>query len=253
MLTMNWLMLPLGMVIATVALFFGLGGGVLWMPVLLTATALRPDEALLCTIVIQTFGQFSATVSNSRAGLISWPLVRMMATVSLPGVLAGTLLSFLLPPLFIKLFLGLVIFFIAYAFMRGDDFFVEGSAQPDLAVARRRGRPLAAAASVLTGFLGVGVGDWLVPFLNMRCGLAMTRSVATCIALMFLLSAAAVTAQLLLGRSILWQVALPAVIGVLIGAQLGSKLLQRVPETRFKELFVLMLVFVATHVTFNAL
>uniref|UniRef100_UPI004055DCEF TSUP family transporter n=1 Tax=Candidatus Electronema sp. TaxID=2698783 RepID=UPI004055DCEF len=159
---MNWLMLPLGMVIATVALFFGLGGGVLWMPVLLTATALRPDEALLCTIVIQTFGQFSATVSNSRAGLISWPLVKMMTAVSLPGLLAGVLLSFLLPPLFIKLFLGLVIFFIAYAFMRGEDFFVEGSAQADLAVARRRGRPIAAAASVLTGFLGVGVGDWLV-------------------------------------------------------------------------------------------
>uniref|UniRef100_UPI00405778D9 sulfite exporter TauE/SafE family protein n=2 Tax=Candidatus Electronema sp. TaxID=2698783 RepID=UPI00405778D9 len=250
---MNWLMLPLGMVIATVALFFGLGGGVLWMPVLLTATSLRPDEALLCTIVIQTFGQFSATVSNSRAGLISWPLVKMMTAVSLPGLLAGVLLSFLLPPLFIKLFLGLVIFFIAYAFMRGDDFFVEGSAQADLAVARRRGRPIAAAASVLTGFLGVGVGDWLVPFFNMRCGLAMNRAVATCIALMLMLSAAAVAAQLLLGRSILWEVTLPAVIGVLIGAQLGSKLLQRVPETRFKELFVLMLVFVATHVTFNAL
>jgi uncharacterized membrane protein YfcA len=46
---------------------------------------------------------------------------------------------------------------------------------------------------------------------------------------------------------------LPAIIGVLLGAQLGSRLLQRVPETSFKELFVLMLVFVATHVTFNAL
>lgn len=253
MLTMNWLMLPLGMVIATVALFFGLGGGVLWMPVLLTATALRPDEALLCTVIIQTFGQFSATVSNSRAKLISWPLVKMMAAVSLPGVLAGVLLSFLLPTIFIKLFLGLAIFFIAYAFMRGDDFFVEGSDQPNMTVARRNGRPLAGAASLLTGFLGVGVGDWLVPFFNMRCGLAMNRSVATCIALMFILSAAAVTAQLLLGRSILWGVTVPAVIGVLIGAQLGSKLLQQVPETRFKELFVLMLVFVATHVTFNAL
>lgn len=250
---MDWLMLPLGMVIATVALFFGLGGGVLWMPVLLSVTNLRPDEALLCTIVIQTFGQFSATVSNSRAGLIHWSLVIMMAAVSLPGVLIGVFISFLLDPIYIKLFLGLVIFFIAYAFMRGDDFFVQGSDQPDMQIARRRGRPIAAAASLLTGFLGVGVGDWLVPFFNMRCGLAMTRSVATCIALMLLLSVTAVTAQLLLGRAVQWQVAFPAIIGVLLGAQLGSRLLQRVPETSFKELFVLMLVFVATHVTFNAL
>ena len=81
----------------------------------------------------------------------------------------------------------------------------------------------------------------------------MTRSVATCIVLMFILSNAALLAHLLLGRSIPWPVALPGIIGVLIGAQLGSRLLQRVPETRFKEFFVLMLVFIATHVTFNAL
>ncbi|WP_417911986.1 sulfite exporter TauE/SafE family protein [Candidatus Electronema sp. TJ] len=246
-------MLPLGLVIATVALFFGLGGGVLWMPVLLTVVKLRPDEALLCTIVIQTFGQLSATASNSRAGLVSWPVVRLLASVGLPGVLVGVLVSFLINPLYIKLFLGLVIFFIAYAFMLGEDFFVDGSEQADMDMVRRRGSLITAAASVLTGFLGVGVGDWLVPFLNMRCGLAMNRAVATCIALMLLLSAAAVTAQLLLGRSVLWQVTFPAVIGVLLGAQLGARLLQKVPETRFKELFVLMLVFVATHVTFNAL
>ena len=113
MLTMNWLMLPAGMAIAAVALFFGLGGGVLWMPVLLTVVKLRPDEALLCTIVIQTFGQFSATVSNSRAGMISWPIVRLLAAVGLPGVLAGVLVSFLINPAYIKLFLGLIIFFIA--------------------------------------------------------------------------------------------------------------------------------------------
>jgi uncharacterized membrane protein YfcA len=250
---MDWLMLPLGIVIAAVALFFGLGGGVLWMPVLLTVVKLRPDEALLCTIVIQTFGQFSATVSNSRAGLISWPIVKLLAAVGLPGVLAGVLVSFLINPLYIKLFLGLVIFFIAYAFMRGDDFFVAGSEQADMDMVRSQGRLITAAASALTGFLGVGVGDWLVPFLNMRCGLSINRAVATCIALMLFLSAAAVTAQLLLGRRILWQVAFPAIIGVLLGAQMGARLLQKVPETQFKELFVLMLVFVATHVTFNAL
>jgi uncharacterized membrane protein YfcA len=249
---MNWLMLPVGIGIAAVAMFFGLGGGVLWMPVLLTFTSLRPDEAVICTIVIQMFGQMSASVSNSRAGLVSWPLVRMMALVGLPCVGAGVLLSAVLHPVWIKLFLGLVIFFIAYAFLRGDDFFVQGSDQPDLQAARQ-GLPIAAMGSVLTGFLGIGVGDWLVPFFNMRCGLAMSRAVATCIVLMLILSSAALIAHLLLGRSIAWPVALPGIIGVLIGAQFGSRLLQRVPETRFKEFFVLMLVFIASHVTFNAL
>ncbi len=248
----NWLMLPVGISIATVAMFFGLGGGVLWMPVLLSFTHLRADEAVICTIVIQIFGQLSASVSNSKAGLVSWPLVIMMALVGLPSVGVGVLLSVILRPVWIKLFLGLTIFFIAYAFLRGDDFFVQGSDQADVQAARQ-GRPMAAMGSVLTGFLGIGVGDWLVPFFNMRCGLSMIRSVATCIVLMLILSTAALLAHLLLGRSIPWPVAFPGIIGVLIGAQLGSRLLQHVPETRFKEFFVLMLVFIAAHVTFNAL
>ncbi|MCI5221560.1 MAG: sulfite exporter TauE/SafE family protein [Candidatus Electrothrix sp. AR4] len=247
-----WQMLPIGLAISSIAMFFGLGGGVLWMPVLLITTDLEPKEAVICTIVIQFFGQLSASYSNSRAGLIDWRLVRMMLAFGIPGVIAGVLLSFLLHPLWIELFLGLTIFFIAYVFLRGDDFFIEGADKADLTAARK-GRFITLIGSVLTGFLGIGVGDWLVPFFNMHCKLAMVRSVASSIALMTVLSLMALSVHLFLDRSIYWPVVLPGVIGVLIGAQFGSKLLQRVPETHFKEFFVLMLVFIATHVTFNAL
>lgn len=248
----NWLMLPLGIVISTVAMLFGLGGGVLWMPVLLSFTSLRPDEAVVCTIAIQSCSQFSASISNSRAGLIDWPLVRIMVGFGIPAVAGGVLLSVLLSPLWIKLFLGLTIFFIAYFFLLGGDFFVEGTDKADLAAARK-GRFITLIGGVLTGFLGIGVGDWLVPFFNMRCRLAMNRAVASAIALMLILSLTAAAVQLALGRSIAWPVALPGIVGVLIGAQLGSRLLRQVPEAHFKELFVLMLVFIAAHVTFNAL
>jgi uncharacterized membrane protein YfcA len=248
----NWLMLPIGMAISSIAMFFGLGGGVLWMPVLLVSTDLEPNDAVVCTIVIQFFGQLSASYSNSRAGLIEWPLVRMMLAFGVPAVIAGVLLSFWLHPLWIELFLGLTIFFIAYVFLRGDDFFIEGSDKADLTAARR-GRFITLLGGVLTGFLGIGVGDWLVPFFNMRCKLAMIRSVASSIALMMILSALALGVYLFFDRTVHWAVAFPGVIGVLIGAQFGSRLLQRVPETHFKEFFVLMLVFIATHVTFNAL
>ena len=247
-----WRMLPLGAVIASVAMFFGLGGGVLWMPVLLMSTDLQPKEAVVCTVVIQFFGQLSASYSNHRAGLIDWRLVRMMITTGIPAVIAGVSLSFFLHPVWIELFLGLTIFFIAYVFLRGDDFFVAGADKADLEAARK-GRRITLLGSILTGFLGIGVGDWLVPFFNMRCRLAMVRSVATSIALMMILSLTALSVHILFGRTVEWRVAIPGAMGVLIGAQAGSRLLRTVPETHFKEFFVLMLVFIATHVTFNAL
>lgn len=247
-----WRMLPVGVVIASVAMFFGLGGGVLWMPVLLMSTDLDPKDAVVCTIVIQFFGQLSASYSNNRAGLIDWHLVQLMIAFGIPAVISGVLLSFFLHPVWIELFLGLTIFFIAYVFLRGDDFFVTGSDKADLEAARQ-GRHITLLGSVLTGFLGIGVGDWLVPFFNMRCKLAMVRSVSTSIALMMILSLTALSVHILFGRTVEWRVALPGTLGVLIGAQVGSRLLRRVPETHFKEFFVLMLVFIATHVTFNAL
>ncbi|MCI5218622.1 MAG: sulfite exporter TauE/SafE family protein [Candidatus Electrothrix sp. LOE2] len=247
-----WQMLPIGVVIASVAMFFGLGGGVLWMPILLMSTDLNPKDAVVCTILIQFFGQLSASYSNNQAGLIDWRLVRLLTMYGIPAVIGGVLLSFLLHPVWIELFLGLTIFFIAYVFLRGDDFFVVGSDRADLAAARQ-GRMITVLGSILTGFLGIGVGDWLVPFFNMRCRLAMVRSVATSIALMMILSLTALSVHLLSGRTMEWQVAVPGAVGVLIGAQAGSRLLRRVPETHFKEFFVLMLVFIATHVTFNAL
>ncbi|XCN72730.1 MAG: sulfite exporter TauE/SafE family protein [Candidatus Electrothrix aestuarii] len=247
-----WQMLPIGVVIASIAMFFGLGGGVLWMPVLLMSTDLEPKGAVVCTIVIQFFGQLSATHSNNQAGLIDWRLVCLLMAFGIPAVIFGVLFSFLLHPVWIELVLGLTIFFIAYVFLRGDDFFVTGSDQADLEAARR-GRMITMFGSVLTGFLGVGVGDWLVPFFNMRCKLAMVRSVATSIALMMILSSTALGVHILFGHTIEWRVAIPGTLGVLLGAQVGSRLLRRVPETHFKEFFVLMLVFIATHVTFNAL
>uniref|UniRef100_UPI004056246F sulfite exporter TauE/SafE family protein n=1 Tax=Candidatus Electrothrix sp. TaxID=2170559 RepID=UPI004056246F len=247
-----WQMLPIGILIASIAMFFGLGGGVLWMPVLLMTTDLDPNNAVVCTIVIQSFGQLSASYSNNQAGLIDWQLVRMLITFGVPAVVLGVILSLLLHPVWIELFLGLTIFFIAYVFLRGDDFFVTGSDKADLEAARQ-GRFITVFGSILTGFLGIGVGDWLVPFFNMRCKLAMVRSVSTSIALMMILSLTALTVHILFGRSIEWRIAIPGVIGVLIGAQVGARLLRSVPETHFKEFFVLMLVFIATHVTFNAL
>ena len=242
----------MGVAISAVAMFFGLGGGVLWMPVLLMSTDLDPKDAVICTILIQFFGQLSATYSNNQAGLIEWRLVRLLITFGIPAVIAGGLLSFFLHPLWIELFLGLTIFFIAYVFLRGDDFFVAGSDRADLEAARR-GRVITLLGSVLTGFLGIGVGDWLVPFFNMRCKLTMIRSVSTSIALMMILSVTALTVHIGLGRTVEWRVAVPGAVGVLIGAQVGARMLRKVPETHFKEFFVLMLVFIATHVTFNAL
>ncbi len=248
---MLWLLLPAGICIATIAIFSGLGGGVLWVPLLLTVYDLQPREAVLCALIIQVFGQTSGTFFNLRQGLIDRRLLLQQALVALPLTVAGAALARSVEPLYIELGLGLLTFFIAYAFLSGD-LLRAGSDQADLAAGRRL-RPVSAVGGFLTGFVSVGIGDLLVPLFNKGCKLTMARSVATGVALMMLLSTVASASHLALGGSPPWQILLVAVPGVLIGGRIGSSLHHRFSEARFKELFVLLLVFLAAHITFNAI
>jgi uncharacterized membrane protein YfcA len=238
--------------IASIAMFSGLGGGVFWMPLLLTSCNLPAREAVITTLLIQCFGQASAFAANAGRGLIDWRLAGIEAAAGVPGAAIGVWLFTIIEPSYIQLILGIIIFLIAYIFLAGSDFFDSGGERAEIGPAIK-GLPIAFAGGILTGLLGIGTGDWLVPYFNKKCKLAMNRSVATGIALMMLLSITAFSMQTITGTDVRWDVAFPAMGGVIIGAQAGSWMLNRTSDVKFKEIFVLLLVFLAAHITFNAL
>jgi hypothetical protein len=244
-------MVPAGVVIAALAMFSGLGGGVLWVPWLIVVMGVEPREAVLCALLIQCAGQLSGTVTNWRHGTIAWRLVGQQAVVAVPTVVVGALVGRRLDAHWLEIVLGLLTFAIAYIFLRGDDLFEAGREAPDLE-AGRQVRTISAIGGTLTGLVSVGVGDLLVPAFNKRCRLTMVRSVATGIALMLLLSVVAASAHLAFGGRVAPALVLPGVVGVAIGAPIGTLLQHKVSELRFKEVFVLLLVFLGSHVTFNA-
>ena len=244
-------MFPAGIAISTVAMFTGLGGGVLWVPFLMEMYELPAPEAILCALVIQVFGQASATVTNLRQGLLDRGLFQQQALAAIPTAIVGTSLARWTSPVWIEFALGFLIFAIAYTFLRGDDLFEPGGNSADLK-AGRAALPVAALGGFFTGFLSVGIGDWLVPLFNRRCRLSMPRSVATAIALMLVLSVVASASHFALGGRLQWDLTLIGIVGVVLGAQVGTRLHLQVSESKFKELFVLLLVFLGAHVTFNA-
>ncbi len=249
---MTWLMFPAGLLISTIAMFSGIGGGVLWMPLLISVYGLPPDQAVVCALLIQVGGMASGTVANMREGLIETRLLWQQAVVAAPAVIVGAALCRVAVPAFIELSLGLLIFLIAYLFLRGGSFLDAGSVAADLEAGRAI-RPVSAAGGFLTGFLSIGIGDWLVPLFNKRCRLTMARSVATGVALMLLLSSLGAGAHLLMGGAVPRVLIAVAAPGVIIGAQVGARLHLRLSEVGLKEVFVLLLLTLAAHVTFNSL
>lgn len=249
---MSWLMFPAGILISVFATFTGVGGGVVWMAILLSLDDVPPAQAVTCALVIQIFGMASGVIANVRMRLIDWRLVAQQMSLALPLSVVAALVGRGARPDIMKLVLGLLTFLIAYLFLRGDDLFAEGASTANLQ-AGRSVLPVAALGGAMTGWLSVGIGDWLVPLFNRRCGLTMARSVATGVALMLPLAVAAAAVHVAVGAEIRWELAGPAIPAVVLGGQIGCRLHRWMPEARVKEAFVLVLVYLAAHMVFNSL
>lgn len=249
---MTWLALPAGILIAAVVIFAGIGGGIIWMPVLISFFGMAPAEAVTCSLLIQVFAQVSATSVHLHAGRVERSLVTGLIPFVLLSTAAGTLVGPFVPSRLLQVGVGLLTFLIVYLFLRGDDFQDDAGGE----VADRSGLPAVRRITVIGSFLSAlvsaGLADWLVPAFHHRCRLPMARSVATGVAVMCLASISAAAFHLVSGRPIVLPIVLFAGAGVTIGAQIGARIHHRVPGERFKEIFVLILVLFAAHVTFEA-
>jgi uncharacterized membrane protein YfcA len=243
---------PAGIAISSVAIFAGIGGGILWMPLLISFYGVPPLEAVTCSLVIQVFAQVSASIAHLRAGLVDRRLVVALLPLVLLSTAAGAAVGPMIPAQFLQVAVGVLTFLVVYVFLRGDDFHEDTGG--DLADPSGFGpvRRITVVGSFLSALVSAGLGDWLVPALHHRCRLRMARSVATGVAVMATVSVSAALFQLAGARSINLPIVLPASAGVIIGAQIGARLHHRVPGRLFKEIFVLILVFFAAHVTFEA-
>jgi uncharacterized membrane protein YfcA len=248
----SYLAFPAGIAIATVAIFAGIGGGILCMPLLISFYRVPPAEAVTCSLVIQTFAQLSASAAHLHAGLIDRGLVVRLLPFVLLSAVAGTAVGPLIPEQLLQVSVGLLTFLVVYVFLRGDDFHEDAGGDVIDPAGLGAVKRITVVGGLLSAIMSAGLGDWLVPALHQRCRLRMARSVATGVAVMASVSIISAALQVATGRVIDLGIVVPASAGVIVGAQIGARLHHLVPGRLFKEVFVLILVLFAAHVTFDA-
>jgi len=116
---------------------------------------------------------------------------------------------------------------------------------PTLRALRSRAfSPLASFVGVLTGFFGVGGGFVIVPALVLLLGVALRAAVGTSLAVIAIISAAALTAHLNSG-AVDWTVAVSFTATAVLGAIAGTRLADHVSTERLSQLFAGLVVLVA--------
>lgn len=245
------ILLLAGVAIATIVVAIGIGGGVLWTPLLILGFNLPPQEAISTSLMIQVAGLGSGTVAYARAGAVRWRLAGLFFAVALPGVLAASVFSVQLSQATTQMALGIMSMILAILFVSRGDAPLAGER---LERSRVLGvLPIPGVFGFAMGLLSVGISEWLIPALRGRVGLSMREAVAVAIPMMFGLVLVAAISHAVVGHSIHWAYLAAGAAGTAVGGQLGPRLARRIDEGLLKNSFIYLMTLIGIHLIFQSI
>ena len=265
-----WWVWPLGLfvvcfLLGIVAVPAGVGGGVLFVPIVGGFFPFHLDFVRGAGLLVALAGALSAGPDLLRAGYANLRLALPLALVASASSIVGALIGLAMPARVVNLALGTVILGITALMLtarksewpvveRPDrlsqalamhGIFRDAASGREVAWQVHRtplGLALFLLIGVLAGMFGLGAGWANVPVLNLVMGAPLKVSAATSGFILSLVDSSAAWVYLNRG-AVLAIVAVPSVVGMMLGAQIGARLLKVIPAATVRKLVIALLLF----------
>lgn len=242
-----------GIIIGSVAMAIGIGGGILWTPLLILVYGLSPAEAISTSLFIQIVGLGSGTFAYIKAKLINIRLSIILAVVALPGVVLGSYMTVSLAEHTIQMILGIMAMVLAILFVVNREEIEEQKYLSLDTKAIRKVAPIPAFFGFLMGFLSVGISEWLIPALRHKLKFDMPHAIGTSIGMMFILAIVSSIVHFNLSESFHSEIFILGATGTLIGGQIGARISQRINDELLKQSFIYLMMLIGIHLIFQAI
>jgi uncharacterized membrane protein YfcA len=263
-----WWVWPLALflvcfVLGIVAVPAGIGGGVLFVPVVSGFFPFHFDFVRGAGLLVALASALAAGPGLLRSGLADLRLALPLALLASVGAIVGALVGLALPVAPVQVALGVTILCIAAIMWRARRTEYP-DVQPDALAAALRlngvfhepggravawqatrtpaGLALFAFIGMLAGLFGLGAGWANVPALNLVMGVPLKVSAGTSGVILSLVDSAAAWIYLHQG-ALLPIVAAPSVIGMMLGSFIGGRLLGIMRTVTVRRLVIVMLLF----------
>ncbi len=255
--TLLLIYLAVGAFAGLLAGLFGIGGGLVIVPVLvITFEALGFPLEVLTHMAVATslatiaFTSLSSVRTHHQKGAVDWPLVKLLSAGILLGSVLGVLTANALSGAGLQTAIGICALIVAAQMGLGL------KPKPTRTLPQNKGLILSGGSiGWASALFGIGGGSLTVPFLNW-CNTPMQRSVAVAAACGFPIALVGGISNIFVGwdnallpENTLGYVYWPALLGIVITsvpcARLGAKLAHKLPPEKLKKLFAVMLVVVA--------
>ena len=246
-----------------VAVPAGVGGGVLFVPIVSGFFPFHLDFVRGAGLLVALASALAAGPSLLRDGLanlrVSLPLALLASASSIVGAMAGLAM----PAQTVQVALGITILGIVVLMVSAKKSEYPEVAKPDRisaalgmhGILHERGSEHAWQAhrtpaglalflgiGVLAGMFGLGAGWANLPALNLVMGVPLKVSAGSSSFILSLVDSSAAWVYLNKG-AVLPMIAVPSVVGMMLGARIGAKLLRVLPAATVRKLVLALLLF----------
>lgn len=265
-----WWVWPLGLFVACflmgiVAVPAGIGGGTLFVPIVGSFFPFHLDFVRGAGLLVALASALAAGPMLLRGGLASVRLALPLALLASASSIGGAMLGLAMPVQLVQVLLGtLVLGIVALMFLskkaefprveRADALsqalvlngvFVDGASGRAVPWQVHRTLPglvLFLGIGVLAGMFGIGAGWANVPVLNLLMGAPVKVAAGTSGLVLSLVDSSAAWVYLNQG-AVLPMIAVPSVVGMMLGARIGARLLHVLPGAAVRRLVIGVLLF----------
>jgi uncharacterized protein len=233
----------------------GLGGGVLIVPLLTLVFGLELREAVgvsLVSVIMTSSVAAGVYLERHTADLRLGMRLELFTAI---GALIGGSIAFLIEERLLALLFAALLIYVALSMLRARTSATPAPAAGEPQSYEVRNMPLgvvgATGAGVISALLGVGGGIVKVPLMHLGMGVPLRVATATS-NLMVGITAAASAVIYVIHGGVDPYVAGPTVVGVFLGASIGSRISHRVDVRVLRWLFVAVLLYTAVQMLMKA-
>jgi len=203
--------------------FFGGGGSILTVPLLVYVFGLEAKTAIASSLLVVAAASLSGALQHWRAGNVELRTAAIFGTAGMLGAHTGGRLGAYLDGALLLLLFATMMAFTAFGMWRGRRAPEPGAAR-ERAVARLVAQGLG--VGLFTGLVGAGGGFLIVPALSLWAGLSVPAAVGTSLVIIVMNSLAGFAGyatHVAIDRVLVSAVAATAVAGSFVGAALARR------------------------------
>ena len=260
------------LVAATLGSMLGLGGGVFLVPILTLFFDIDPHVAVGASAICVVSNSVVGSTTHIRSGFTNLRLAMVLQVTTALGAIVGALIALRVDAEVISIVLGIVLVYSAATMLRQrrvtpppvpadapDPWqlrttFVDpanGASLDYLPQRLETGMVVSGGAGVISGMTGIGGGAIQVPLMNLLMKVPVKAAAGTS-AFMVGLTAVATSAVFFAHDEIDPSVVVPAMVGIFLGAKVGSQITRRLPTHRLILVFVAVLAYLGASMVLKA-